>query len=169
MELTHQDVLEILELLEHSNVEYLELQIGDTKLVASRHGSEAMPREVSAVPGGGAPAAASPVVSDPEGAPAAGPPQGGGHAVAQDAADLVTVVAPVVGVFYRGPEPGAAPFVEVGSQVDEDTTLGLIELMKTFNSVSAGVRGDVSQILAGNDEFVEFGQPLVLIRPETAR
>ncbi|MPZ88896.1 MAG: acetyl-CoA carboxylase biotin carboxyl carrier protein, partial [Nitriliruptorales bacterium] len=62
---------------------------------------------------------------------------------------------------------GAPPYVEVGSQVDPDTTMGLIEVMKVFTSVVAGVGGEVVRVLVGNDEFVEFCQPLFLIRPES--
>jgi acetyl-CoA carboxylase biotin carboxyl carrier protein len=80
----------------------------------------------------------------------------------------VTVNAPVVGVFYRSPEPGAPPFTEEGAEVVEDSTVGLVEVMKMFNSVTAGVRGRVVEILVDNDSFVEFGQPLMTIAPETS-
>jgi biotin carboxyl carrier protein len=71
----------------------------------------------------------------------------------------------MVGVFYRAPEPGAAPFVEVGSVVAEGATLGLVEVMKMFNGVTSPVAGEVVEVLVGNDEFVEFGQPLFRLRP----
>jgi biotin carboxyl carrier protein len=71
----------------------------------------------------------------------------------------------MVGVFYRSPEPGAPPFVEVGARVEEGATLGLVEVMKMFNGVTAPVSGEVVEVLAGNDEFVEFGQPLFRLRP----
>lgn len=78
----------------------------------------------------------------------------------------MTVSAPVVGVFYAAPEPGAPPFVEVGSRVEAGATMGLVEVMKMFNSVTADVAGEVVEVLVGNDEFVEFGQPLFLVRAE---
>ncbi len=71
----------------------------------------------------------------------------------------------MVGVFYRSPEPGAPPFVEVGAQVEAGATMGLVEVMKMFNGVTAPVTGEVVEVLAGNDEFVEFGQPLFRLRP----
>ncbi|MGH8867500.1 MAG: acetyl-CoA carboxylase biotin carboxyl carrier protein, partial [Actinomycetes bacterium] len=83
-------------------------------------------------------------------------------------AELVTITAPVVGVFYRAPEPGAAPFTDVDAHVEEGSTLGLVEVMKMFTSVTASVSGRVVDVLAANEEFVEFGQPLMTIRPETA-
>jgi acetyl-CoA carboxylase biotin carboxyl carrier protein len=78
----------------------------------------------------------------------------------------VTVVAPVVGAFYRSPKPGAPPFAEVGDEVTEDSTVGLVEVMKMFNSVTAGVRGRVVEILVENGDFVEYGQALMTIRSE---
>jgi biotin carboxyl carrier protein len=71
----------------------------------------------------------------------------------------------MVGVFYRAPQPGAPAFVEVGARVDEGATLGLVEVMKMFNSVNAPSAGEVVEVLAANDEFVEFGQPLFRLRP----
>jgi acetyl-CoA carboxylase biotin carboxyl carrier protein len=71
----------------------------------------------------------------------------------------------MVGVFYRAPEPGAAPFVEVGARIQEGSTMGLIEVMKMFNSVTAPMAGEVVEVLVANDEFVEFGQPLFRLRP----
>jgi biotin carboxyl carrier protein len=74
----------------------------------------------------------------------------------------------MVGTFYAQSEPGAPPYVQLGSTVDEDTTMGLIEVMKVFNAIRAGARGTVAEILVQNAQFVEFGQPLFLIRPESA-
>jgi biotin carboxyl carrier protein len=63
------------------------------------------------------------------------------------------------------PEPGAPPFVMVGQQVTEDTTCGLIEVMKVFNSVRAGVKGTIVEVVAANGGFVEFGQTLIIVKP----
>ena len=63
------------------------------------------------------------------------------------------------------PEPGAPPFVTVGQQVTEDTTCGLIEVMKVFNSVRAGVKGTIVEVVAANGGFVEFGQTLFIVKP----
>ena len=71
----------------------------------------------------------------------------------------------MVGIFYRAPEPGAPPFVEAGSRVEEGATIGLVEVMKMFNSVTAPADGEVVEVLVGNNEFVEFGQPLFRLRP----
>jgi acetyl/propionyl-CoA carboxylase alpha subunit len=68
---------------------------------------------------------------------------------------------PIIGTFYRAPKPGAAPFVEVGSQVGRDTVVGIVETMKLMNSVHAGATGTVVEICAANGELVEQGHVLM--------
>lgn len=74
-----------------------------------------------------------------------------------------TVKAPMVGVTYLSPEPGASAFIQVGQQVSEGQTLLLIEAMKTFNPVRAPRAGKVTQILVADAQPVEYGEPLVVI------
>ena len=93
---------------------------------------------------GGAPAAAS--------APAA-----------EDAGDVIA--SPMLGTFYRAHAPGAAPFVDVGSIVEPDTLVGIIEVMKMMNSVHAGVSGTIVEVCAENGELVEHGSPLFRVEP----
>ena len=88
----------------------------------------------------------------------------GADADADAGAGLVAVRAPLPGTFYRAPRPGAAPFVEVGSRVDPDTVVGIVETMKLMNSVSAGVAGTVAEICLGNGEFAANGTTLLRIR-----
>jgi acetyl-CoA carboxylase biotin carboxyl carrier protein len=78
-------------------------------------------------------------------------------------ADAQTIVSPMLGTFYRAPSPGAEPFVEVGSRVEADTIVCIIEVMKMMNSVPAGVAGTIVEILAENAEAVEYGAPLFRI------
>jgi acetyl-CoA carboxylase biotin carboxyl carrier protein len=169
VELTHEDVAAILGLIERSNVEYLEVEVGGTRIVADRSGTTTAARGAAAPP---APAVApAPVAAAPAAAPAPAPAPAATTpaataASAPETAGLVTVTAPMVGVFYRAPEPGAASFVEVGSRVEEGATMGLVEVMKMFNSVTAPAAGEVVEILVGNDEFVEFGQPLFRLQPK---
>ncbi len=80
--------------------------------------------------------------------------------------DLVPIQATVTSVFYRKPRPGEPPFVEEGDHIEEGTTVCLLEVMKCFNSVSAGVKGKVEQILVESGDLVEKGDTLMLIRPE---
>jgi acetyl-CoA carboxylase biotin carboxyl carrier protein len=86
--------------------------------------------------------------------------------VAGPTAELVAVRAPLPGTFYRAPRPGAAPFVEVGSRVDADTVIGIVETMKLMNSVHAGVAGEVAEFCVANAEFAERGAPLLRIRSD---
>jgi acetyl-CoA carboxylase biotin carboxyl carrier protein len=80
-------------------------------------------------------------------------------------AGATVIKSPMVGVFYRAAEPGAKPFVEVGTTVDVDTTVCIIEVMKLMNSIPAGCRGTVRRILVSDGEAVEFGQSLLVIEP----
>lgn len=91
-------------------------------------------------------------------------PAGPGPAPAS-AADLITVAAPMLGVFYRAEGPGKQPFVEEGTEVAPDTTLCIIEVMKMMNSVPAGIAGTVVEVCQENASVVEEGAPLFRIRP----
>lgn len=77
---------------------------------------------------------------------------------------LVPIEAVVTSVFYRKPSPGEPPFVEEGDQVDEDTTVCLLEVMKCFQTISAGVKGKVEKILVDSGNLVQKGDAVMLIR-----
>jgi acetyl-CoA carboxylase biotin carboxyl carrier protein len=87
---------------------------------------------------------------------------------AQDAVrpGMVGIRAPLPGTFYRAPKPGADPYVEVGSRVEEDTVVGLLETMKLFNSVHANIRGEVVEFLIDDAEPADQDAVLILVRPE---
>lgn len=78
---------------------------------------------------------------------------------------LTNVHAPLMGTFYRAPAPGADPFVEVGSIVEPDTVIGIIETMKLMNSVYAGTSGTIAQIVVDNAEYAEKDAVLMRIEP----
>ena len=78
--------------------------------------------------------------------------------------DVQDLPAPLLGTFYRAPKPGAPPFVEVGARVEVDTIVGIIEVMKLMNTVRAGVRGTVAEVLAADGALVEFGETLLRVR-----
>ncbi len=73
------------------------------------------------------------------------------------------VVAPLLGTFYRAPKPGAEPYVGTGATVQEDSIVGIIEVMKLMNTVRAGVAGTVIEILAADGALVEYGQVLLRV------
>jgi acetyl-CoA carboxylase biotin carboxyl carrier protein len=78
----------------------------------------------------------------------------------------VPVEASVNSIFYARPSPGEPPFVEVGDQVNEDTIVCLLEIMKCFRSVPAGVKGTVEKVLVESGDMVKKGSAIILIRPE---
>ena len=80
--------------------------------------------------------------------------------------NLLAIKAPLLGIFYRRPQPGSPPYVEVGSLVDENTTVALMEVMKLFNPVRAGVMGRIHKICIEDGEPVEYNQVLFLLKPE---
>ena len=84
-------------------------------------------------------------------------------AAADSDPSLIEVTAPLLGIFYRAPRPGDAPYIEVGSVLQEDTVIGIIEVMKLMNSVRAEVRGTVVEILAEDGSAVEEGQVLLRV------
>jgi acetyl-CoA carboxylase biotin carboxyl carrier protein len=164
MELSEDDVLHILKLIDESKFDYFQLEVGELKITVSKGDplpiAGQTPVSIAAAPAPvAAPAAAPKPVSAPVAAPAAAP-----KAAAIPAGHLA-ITAPLLGTFYVAPEPGAPPFVQVGQQVTEDTTCGLIEVMKVFNSVRAGVNGTVVEVVAQNGGFVEFGQTLFIVKP----
>ena len=168
MSLTAKDVAEIIRLLEASSFDELELESGDIKLSLRRGeaGVASAPSTASRSP--------SPVARGRSEAPA--PPhhpsagegdhakRGGGGAPSSDP-NAIDVPSPLLGIFYRAPKPGEAAFIEVGAQVEEDTVIGIIEVMKLMNSVRSGVKGEVVEILAANAGLVEYGETLVRVRP----
>ena len=86
-----------------------------------------------------------------------------------DAVDgLVPITAPNLGTFYRAPKPGVAPYVEVGQRISETTEVCLIEVMKLFTPVRAGISGRIARACVEDGEMVEFGAPLFLVEPESA-
>lgn len=79
---------------------------------------------------------------------------------------MLAIRAPLPGAFYRAPKPGAEPYVDIGSRVEEDTVVGLLETMKLFNSVHANVRGVVEQFVVNDAESADKDAVLLLVRPE---
>jgi acetyl-CoA carboxylase biotin carboxyl carrier protein len=161
--LTAKDVAEITRLLEQSNFDELYLELDGVKLSLRRGGGAA---------GGGTVAAAQPQAPAarptpaPQPARASAPVPDSASASAPAAArasNFSDVAAPLLGTFYRAPKPGAPPFVEVGAIVDEQTIIGIIEVMKLMNTVRAGVRGRICEILVRDGVLVEYGEALMRV------
>jgi len=142
--LTAEDVAEITRLLEESQFDELHLEHAGFKLTLKRGAALRREEATASAP------AASP-------APAS--------AASASDASVLEVTAPFVGIFYRAPRPGAPPYIEVGSKVEEDTTVGIIEVMKLMNAVRAEVSGTVVEVLVEDGAVVEYGQVLLRIAP----
>ena len=176
--LTYEDLLEIVELIKSSSqFSEFHLKVGDIEVDVRRRAglpvagepsaeARAAPQHVAEAPRtpsqrsrhvGGGELIVEPAAPAPErsAAPAQAWPEGS-----------VLVHSPMVGTFYRAPEPGAAPFVQVGLAVSPDTTVCIIEVMKLMNSIPAGASGVVTHILVEDASPVEYGQPLIALRPQ---
>ena len=114
----------------------------------------------AAVPAAAAPAA----VSIPSAVPAVQEPARPASAAPAAGHDPAKVIeSPTVGTFYRSPSPGAEPFVKVGSHVEADTTVAVVEAMKVMNEIKAEKSGVIKEILLENGQPVEYGQPLFVL------
>lgn len=165
MELSRDDVFKIIKLVEESGYDEVRLEIGDFKLCVQKHGAGG--QRVVEFSGTGE-TGRGPAVDAPRPVPTtamAASPAPASRAEEPFPEGAVVVRAPMLGTFYRAPAPGERPFVEVGSKVAPDDTLCLVEVMKLFNSIKAGVAGRVVGILAENATMVEHGQPLMVIVP----
>ncbi|MDM0106923.1 acetyl-CoA carboxylase biotin carboxyl carrier protein [Variovorax sp. J22R24] len=162
MPLSHTDVRRILEILDSAaHLESLDVTVGDFELHARKPGAsstgvERVPQatasrlaestQTSEAPAGASSAAAPELLTEvPEG--------------------LVAVRSPMVGSFYLRPSPDQPPFVAVGSTVQADDTVCLVEVMKMFNTVKAGVTGTVERIVIENGKPVQHDQIVMLIKP----
>ena len=159
----------LIETLDRSTLDFLQIDAGGVKVTISKGGAglsalaptlAAAPAPVAAVAYAPATAARPPVAPAAAKAPVAAPTP----VAAEDPSGSGVIAAPLMGRFYPRPEPGAPAFVLVGSEVQEDTVVGLIEVMKLFNTVQAGVRGTITEICAPEGEFLEYGTTLFRVR-----
>jgi acetyl-CoA carboxylase biotin carboxyl carrier protein len=148
-QLTYEDLVRLVELIKStSHFSEFRLKVGEIEVSLRRSNGAARPQPAQApiaVPAGDAPNAKADE--------------------ARFAPGLQLVRAPMVGTFYRASAPGAAPYVAVGQQIEPDSTVCIIEVMKLMNSIEAGARGVVREILVENACAVEHGQVLMVIEP----
>ena len=170
---SYQDLLQIVDLIKTSaQFNEFHLKVGDIELdirrgEAAARPAPALPAAAAAAP---APAATAPTSATPAAVvppPAAVVEPHRGAPLAYPAG-AVLVKSPMVGTFYRAPEPGAKPFVEVGARVTAESLVGIVEVMKLMNSIPAGQAGVVTHILVEDGEPVQYGQVLVVIEPGSA-
>ncbi|GIH18584.1 acetyl-CoA carboxylase biotin carboxyl carrier protein subunit [Rugosimonospora africana] len=133
----------------------IQISRGDAAVEIEWHGDHnGGPARPAAVP------PAAPVTATaPADVPQAMAGPGSGSAVSH------SIVSPMVGTFYRAPEPGATPFVAVGDLVEPDRVIGIVEAMKLMNEITAGQAGRVLDVLVDDGQPVEFGQALIALAP----
>ncbi len=143
----------LIDLVSESTISELEITEAEGKVrIVKSTGAQMMaaPTQMVTV---AAPAPAATVAAEAPAAAPAAPAAPAGH----------TVKSPMVGTFYRSSSPGAAPFVQIGSQVKEGDPVCIIEAMKIMNEIEADLGGTISRILCENGQAVEYGQPLFII------
>lgn len=154
------DIKVIVDLMKKNAVSEFEMEEGDFKIKLKRESGKPRKGETVVVQEAAPvalPAAAAPVAAAPApAAPATAPPP---------APDGPEVKSPMIGTFYRKPSPDADSFVEVGSVVEPDTVVCIIEAMKVMNEIKAEVKGTIAEVLLEDGKPVEYGQALFRIEP----
>ena len=174
MSLTHSDIAEIIKLVDQSTLDEFVVEVGDLKVEIRRKGAtpSAPARAVAPAPSTPPPAATSPPEPPPPAppappAPASAQPESppaplGGPVLGEG---QVAVRSPMVGTFYRRPSPDEPAYVEVGSEVEADAPLGLVEVMKLYTTIYAKSPGRIARVCASDAELVEYDQLLFIIDP----
>lgn len=152
-------IRKLVELMVESDLTRVEIREGDTHLLLKRGhapiiSASGMPQPMTLAPAA-LPAAAQPATAS---APSAAPP-------AEPAGGETYITSPMVGTFYASPDPESPPFVSVGAMVGPETVVCLIEAMKVFNEIKAGVSGRITRVLVKSGEAVEFERKLFAIAP----
>ena len=165
MELTFSELRELVAALNQTDISELTLKSAAFELTLRK--PNAAPAAVGMAPAAAPPppvsasTTASPSPSPATEAPSVPPP------IAADS-NLVDITSPMVGTFYRAPAPDEPPFVHVGDRIQNGQTVCIIEAMKLMNELEAETTGEVVEILVENGQPVEFGQPLMRLRPDKA-
>ena len=155
-----EEIKTIVKLMSENDLTEFKIEAEDMHLCIKRGGQNVNPIIAQTL---------SPVVAAPAAAPAAAPvaaaPAAAPAAPAAPAAAPAgeTIDSPIVGTFYRSSAPGVDAFVKIGSKVEPDTTVCIIEAMKVMNEIKAEKSGVIKEILAENGQPVEYGQPLFVI------
>jgi acetyl-CoA carboxylase biotin carboxyl carrier protein len=152
MSLTDEDVREILRLIDESDLDELHIETENFVLHVSKGA-------------GGDGASLTPLLGVREASPTRSPERPDEPRTEEPSDGKHTIDSPMLGTFYRAERPGAEPFVDVGTEVEPDTIVAIIEVMKMMNSVPAGVAGTIAEVCCDNASLVEYGQPLFRVTP----
>ena len=162
MELNFNELRELVTTLSQSDVSELTLKSAELELTLRKQGAMVLPAAATeTVTTAPAPVAVQVTESQPSSAPPAAAPTPPPSADS----NLVEITSPMVGTFYRSPAPEEPPFVDVGDRISTGQTVCIIEAMKLMNELEAEVTGEIVEILVNNSDPVEFGQPLMRVKP----
>jgi acetyl-CoA carboxylase biotin carboxyl carrier protein len=148
--MSRDDVIQILKVVNESQIDELHLETGDLKLIIKKYGQEASAQPLESSPKRLTPPSQASVQK-----------QELVHIDEQDG--LIPIKSPMLGTFYRAPKPDAPPFVEMGQLVTKEDVVCIIEVMKLFNMVRAGVQGRIAKICVENAQLVEYNQVLFFV------
>ena len=153
MDIKH--IKNLIGLMVENDLNRLELREGDAHILLRRS------HQTAVTPPAAAPPNPPPAVATD----AAGPAPSASTTASATAENELLIRSPMVGTFYPTADPDTPPFVTVGSEIDADTIVCLVEAMKVFNEIKAEVAGQITKVLVKNAEAVEFDQPLFAVRP----
>ncbi len=149
----YKEINKIIGLMEEKNLSHFELEVEGLKIKISRSPTPSFASE---------PAPAPQASLDPEGKESGTPVEA---TLKEGKNDLYYITSPMVGTFYRAPDPSSLPFVETGDSVKQNQTLCIIEAMKLMNEIESDVDGILIKIFIENGKPVEYGQRLFAIQP----
>jgi acetyl-CoA carboxylase biotin carboxyl carrier protein len=161
VELNFNELRELVTTLSQSDISELTLKSAEFELTLRKQGAVVLPTAREAVATAHEPVAIQ--VTEPPPHPSTVPTAPTPPPSADS--NLVEITSPMVGTFYRAPAPEESPFVEVGDRIQSGQTVCIIEAMKLMNELEAEVTGEVVEILVKNADPVEFGQPLMRVKP----
>lgn len=149
-----QKIRDLIKIMKENDLVKIDIQHGDDRISLQR----AEPSHPAAV--------ASPIIASLPGimAPVGMPDAASAATAVQD--DLLEIKSPIVGTFYEAPSPDSDPYVEIGSHVDPQTVVCIVEAMKVMNEIKAEVSGTVVEKRVANGQAVEYGQVLFKVKPE---
>lgn len=149
------DIKEMIKAIDSSSIQKFKVEHGGTKVVIEKISETEVKPVIETV--SGSPSPAAPAVAE-------APFVEKKEKVEEVKEDLHNVLSPMVGTFYSRSNPDADPFVQVGSKVQKNTVICIVEAMKLFNEIEAEVNGEIVEILVEEGQLIEFGQPLFAIR-----
>lgn len=150
-------VRELVRLMVDNELSSISLRDGNEEITLNRASENGRHPVVTVEPP--PPIVAAPPMVASESAPVAPPP-------APVEEKFLTITSPMVGTFYASANPELPPFVQIGSRVSPASVVCIIEAMKVFNEIRAEVSGTIERILVGNQQPVEYGQPMFSVRPD---